>query len=500
MKKKVFNSILTQILYIAVSGIVGLSLVPMTLHMLGTETYGAFELILSLLLIDTFLEFGLGSTIIKYVPEYKSDMATLRSFFWSYYYVKLAIAIAASVFIGFVGYHFEDIFNLGQIQDIESIKISVYLFAIGLIINSLVGFLDNFLRGYVFFGIANTIKTFALLLFFVVYYFYYITGTPSTYSIIWISFMWFVLRPTFSLLLMVGGLRFLSLGDILHPAKFEFSHIENTRHYVYGMTYIVMLAQLLNRLPKIMLGIFINPAHVAYWGIMEKIKEPLLQLNAALLRPLIPILSDQKNSIQMSEDKIIQLSRLQYLLMTFLGIMVVTHIDLLVKLWIGEEFKMVAKIVKIDMLPLLFPMAGIFLMMYYAEGKTYINRQFVTINAVVGLGIGLLVLWRTRDIVMFAWSLSLVSIIIALLNLLVYLRYYKINKEKMFSEAFVVPAAIMGVYYLIIKSILHIFPQNIYGLAMSIGVSCLIYMILCYIFLPKQDRDIIADLRKGKSA
>ena len=83
IQKKILNSISSQILYILVSSIIGLSLVPITINMLGKIEYGAFELILSLILIDAFLEFGLGSTLVKYIPEHKVDTASLKTFFWS---------------------------------------------------------------------------------------------------------------------------------------------------------------------------------------------------------------------------------------------------------------------------------------------------------------------------------------------------------------------------------------------------------------------------------
>jgi len=93
IRKKILNSVSSQVLYILVSGIIGLALIPITINMLGKIQYGAFELILSLILIDAFLEFGLGSTLVKYIPEYKIDIANLKTFFWSYYYIKLFLTI-----------------------------------------------------------------------------------------------------------------------------------------------------------------------------------------------------------------------------------------------------------------------------------------------------------------------------------------------------------------------------------------------------------------------
>ena len=498
IQKKIFNSIFSQVIYILVSAVVGLALVPITIDMLGTMQYGVFELILSLILIDVFLEFGLGSTLVKYIPEYKVDIERLKVFCWSYYYIKLVLSILGFLVILFIGYHFNIFFNLDEVQDIESIKIAVYLFGAGLIINGLVSFLDNFLRGFVYFGIANGIKTVSVLFFFFVYYVYYIQYDILEYNIIHIVFIWFILRPIFSLVLHIVVLRYLDLSYLLKPVKFDYLIIQNTLRYMFGMTYIVMIAQFLNRAPKLILGMLTNPIYVAYWGIMEKIKEPLLQLNSSLLRPLIPILSDQTNITHVSEDKVFQASRLQYFLMSFLGIMVMVHIDLLIIVWLGEEFSSVSTIVKIMMISFLFPSAGVFLMMYYAEGKTKINRIFTTLHTIISITLAIFVILATNDLILFTVSFSVVAIFISYLSINTYLTYFKLNKVEFLKKSVLIPLQILIVYYAIISYIQTLLSIDLMGLLISICISFILYAGLFFVFMKREDKVIILEMIKWK--
>lgn len=495
--KKILNSVLSQIIYIFVSALIGLALVPITIKMLGTIQYGAFELILSLILIDTFLEFGLGSTLVKYIPEFKHNIAKLKSFVWSYYYIKLFLTFLGFLVIVSVGYNFDKLFNLEGVNNIQEIKLATYIFGIGLIINSITSFLDNFLKGFVYFGLTNSVRIFSTLLFFLSFYIYYIEN--DVYSIIYIALIWFVLKPLLSLSLIIILLKYLKLTYILKPVPFNKDDVKSTLKYMYAMTYIVMVAQLYNRMPKIVLGIFTGPVYVAYWGVMEKIKEPLIQLEGSMIRPLIPILSDKKNIVNMTEQKTLQAIRLQYLFMSFLGIMTITHIDLFINLWIGIEYKEVAILVKIILLSFLFPKAGILLMMYYAEGKTKINTIFVTLNSTISLSIGTVTLIITNDIELFAWAFVTTLILMTTTNILKYINYFNLNKVNFIKNSVVLPAIITMLFYSIYLNIAQYFDKNLFGLLYSLFVSFIIYIVLLFFFINKEDKSLVMKFLKRKN-
>jgi len=499
MKKAILSSVSSQIIYILVSSIIGLALVPLTINMLGKIEYGAFELILSLILIDVFLEFGLGSTLIKYIPEHKDDMIELKTFVWSYYYIKLVLTLVSFIGVVFIGYNFEILFKLDGVKDIESIKISVYLFGVGLFISGTATFLDNFLKGFVYFGIANSARIISLVMFFLVFYLYYISNEGSSYSIVYIALIWFILKPLFLLMNITISLIYVKLDFIFKPEKFNYLGIKKSLKYMYAMTYIVMLAQIYNKLPKIILGILSNPVHVAYWGIMEKVREPLLQLSGSILRPLIPLLSDKNSMKNMKENKIIQAMRLQYVFMSFLGVLVIVHIELLINLWIGCEFKQVAQIVKITMISFIFPSSGVFLMIYYAQGKTKINTIFVTLNSSISLVLATIVFIKTKDMVLFTLIFSVVVVILNFFNIMIYSNHFKLNKMKLFKNSFLNVMIITVIYYYINSNIKQFFSYDFVGLLFNISVSIVIYIVLFFIFMKKEDKELVLSLVHRKN-
>jgi|SaaInlStandDraft_4_1057021.scaffolds.fasta_scaffold05168_4 O-antigen/teichoic acid export membrane protein len=496
MQKKILSSVSSQILYIFVATLVGLALVPITINMLGKLQYGVFELILSLILIDMFLEFGIGSTLVKYVPEYKHNKEKLKSFVWSYYYIKLILTFIGFFIVCFIGFNFNTIFNVANIDNLEDVKVAVYLFGLGLFISSTATTLDNYLKGYVYFGLTNIVRVFSLVLFFITIYIYYTQSV--TYNIVDIAFIWFILKPLFLLILLILSLKRVDLQFILKPVKFEYNIVYRTLKYMFGMTYIVMIAQLYNRLPKIIIGIVLNPIYVAYWGIMEKIKEPLLQLNNSLIRPLIPILSDRENFNKLDKKKILLINRFQYLFISFLGIMTISHIKLFISLWLGNGYDDVINIIKIILIAFLFPNAGVFLMMYYAEGKTKINTIFVTSNTIVSLTLGTILLLVTKDINIFAWSFSIILIVMSFINIFRYTKYFKISNINFIKDSILPPFMMVIIFFIINCFISQYFSFNLFGLVSSIFISVFIYILLFFIFMKSEDKQLLLKIRKKR--
>lgn len=488
-QNKILSSVSSQVIVILVSTLIGLALVPITINMLGKIEYGAFELILSLIIIDTFLEFGIGSALVKYIPEFKYDTNRLHTFLWSYYYIKFFLTLIGFLIVGIVGYNFETIFNVSGINNLEDIKIATYIFGVGLFISSTTTFFDNLLKGLVYFGSSNLIKVISMVLFFMLFYSYYVLS--DNYNIVEIAFIWFVCKPVLLFIIQIILLKYLKILAIFTPKRFDFDMIKSTLHFMFGMTYITMVAQLYNRMPKILLGIFTGPIAVAYWGIMEKIREPLLSLENSMIRPLIPILSDKQNIVNMTEQKTLQAVRIQYFFMSFLGIMTIVHVDLFIYLWLGNEYTQVSSLVKIALLTFLFPKANILLMMYYAKGETRINRIFITINATISLLLGTVVLYLTNDIELFALTIICVSLIMTSFNIIKYTNYFGFNKLNFFKDSVVQPFGVVIVFYVVHVYFVSFISENLIGLFLSLFCSFVIYSVLFMLLMKNEDKALL---------
>lgn len=498
IKRKILSSVSSQLMYILVSTIIGLAIVPLTIGMLGKIEYGAFELILSLIMIDAVLEFGLGSALVKYIPEYKENKCKLKSFAWSYFYLKNVLTLLGFIIVIIVGKYFDTLFNIQEINNLENIKYATFLFGLGLFLSGTSTFLDNLLKGLMHFGSSNSLRSIAMIIFFIMMYCYYIFN--NKYNIVQIALIWFILKPLILILMQVVLFNYLKLSYIFSYEKFKFKSLKNSLDFMFGMSYITIVAQLYNNLPKIILGVFTNPINVAYWGIMEKIKGPLLQIENSMIRPLIPILSEKQNVLFMTEEKAFQSVRLQYFFISFLGIMTIVHIDLFIFVWLGDNFRTVSTIVELIMVLFIFPKAGVLLMMYYAKGETRINRLFVTIRTILSLILATLILILTKDLILYVSTIVLVSLVMAIYNISKYLSYFNFSKFKFLKDSILSPFIIMLLFYLVHNHFLLKFVSyDIVGLVSSVFISIFIYVGLFFIFMKSEDKNILLKLlRKNR--
>jgi len=474
-----------------ISGILSLALLPILINMLGKIEYGAFELITSLMIINFLLEFGMGATLLKFIPEYKENRLKLREFIWSYFYIKLLVTFIGIFFVVIIGYYFDNIFQINQITNITDLKFSVYIFALGILLSSISTFFENILKGFIYFAQINIAKISVTILFFLICYSYY--SYFDTYSIIHISIIWFVIRPILLIITMLSLLFKLDLFMILIPSKFKIELIKPTFKYLFGMSYISIVAQLYNKLPKVILGIFLGPIYVGYWGVIERVKRPILDIQNAILKPLIPLLSDKKQK-KLSREKIFQASRLNSIVISFLAIVVLVNIDMMIHFWIGEDFASVASFIKIIFLPFVAPTSGILLMMYYAEGETKINRNFLTLNTTISLILGTTLLFIYEDLLLFIYAYTFTIIILVFINIFSYLKYFKINandyiKNVMIPLLLLVIGSFSVSYYLI-----SLIPFTLLGLIINLFITSVIYMIFVLLVMPEEDRIFIKSL------
>ena len=491
MKNKIINSILSQGLFIVVSGLISIVMVPILIKMLGKIEYGAFELISSLMIITFLLEFGMGSTLVKFIPNHKENINNLKSFIWSYFYLKLSITLIGCLAVIFIGYNFDTFFNLRDVENIASLKIAVYLFALGILFSTISTFLENILKGFVHFELVNLGKILSIIQFFIIFYIYYIAF--ENHTIITIALLWFTTRPLVATLNTLFILKYVKLLHLLVPVKFEYKYIKETLHFLFGMSYITIVAQLYNNLPKIILGIFATPIAVGYWGIMDRIKKPLLDIQGAMLRPLIPILSDKKYS-NLSESTIFQASRMNYAIMSFLGIITIVNIDNIILLWVGQEFIEVAKLIKTLLLPFIFPNAGIFLMMYYSQGKTKINSIFLTVNTTVSITLATILLIVYKDISYFVYAYTYTLIILNVIQVTIYINHYKLNTIQ-YIKSVILPLSFTIISTLILSNYMkELYNPNLWGLVASITITSFCFLILFFIFIPKEDKEVLFQL------
>jgi O-antigen/teichoic acid export membrane protein len=491
------RSVVFQVLSILITGIVSIALVPLIISLLGIEAYGVLEIIVSLAILNFVFEFGLGSTIIKYLLDFRNEGAeTYNQFLWTYFNIKTSLAIIALLVSFVVALNFNLIFNSIPQPIIEKAKLSVVIFGIGIILSTWATYSMNMLKGLTRFDLANIVGIVSQLVTLSSVYFVKI-ALPTTIDIIYVSCILFILRP--SVVLFTGMVLLLREDKNIsfRPRGINRKVLNKTIGFLGGSSLITIVAQSINRGPKILIGMIQNPTAVAAWAIAEKLRNPIQQIQSSILRPLIPIgnlLSSSKQT-----EMIIKINKYQMYLIGGVASMTIIFIPNFISIWIGDEFNESILIIRIWFLGYLLPNVGTMSMFYYSHGKTSLNLKFTLIYAVIGLPLGIY-LTAIYGPVGFAIGLLAGQIVTMLFQLKYFTSYFSIRYSNLFLNSYLGPY----ITILLAGTINYFLSNLIQGDTLGhfiiiVATSCFVFMLSVLFTMTKQDKEIIHEVIKKRT-
>jgi len=492
--KNLSLSVIFQFINIVVTGIVGIVIVPIIIDFIGQNYYGILELILSLMIINFFFELGMGNTLLRFIPVYKKEgIIILNKFLWTYLYFKSFLVIIAFIIVIIIGFYFDSIFNVGDSNYIL-IQKSVFLFAIGIIISNFSGFIANILKGLQRFDLAIIPQLISNLVFLIVIYLLKKSGTDFV-SIIHISFLMFILRPLIQLLFSIIFLKKTAPFINLIPVKLEIRFLKESFKYLKGMSLITLFAQLYNQAPKIIMGIMLNPTSVAYWGISERLRQPLKQINSSLITPLIPMAS----SMDLTNYKnisflIIKITKVHFLVIGGIASFIFIFVNSFIKIWLSEEYLYVGEIIRIMLIPFLLPNASGLLMFYYAKGKTRLSQYTSFINSFVGLLLGSLLI-NKYDAAGFAVGLVFTAILTSIIGFYYLCKEFQISFYSIFSKAYLGLMLILGLIMVLNYSLTKYIEIDSWAkLIFTIVIGLIVYLSLVLFTLNREEKGYYKNL------
>ena len=499
--KKLSLSVIFQFLNIIVKGFVGVLIVPIIINLIGQDYYGVLEIILSLMFINFFFELGMGSTLLRFIPVYhKEGDRVLNEFLWTYLYFKSFLAVTATIIIVIIGLNFNLLFNVGG-SDMSLVQESVFLFAGGVFITNFASFFSNTLKGFQRFDFAVIPEIISQIFFLFLIYVFKFRG-PANIDIINISILMFIVRPFIRIALSAVLIYiFIPYFHVFNPLRPKKRFLIESINFLKGMSFISLLAQFSNKAPKMILGAILNPVSVAYWGISERIKNPIQQINSSLLRPLIPMANSMQQNDQFSTNKlIVRITKIHFLLIGGLIFFILFYVDLFINLWLGNEYLYVADIIRVWFFPLILPNAGVLLMFYYAKGKTKLSQFLGMINSFLGIGLGSLLVFKFNGVGM-AYGLSFSIVITTVIYFYYLCKEFELDFRKLFKEAYFPSYMVIIIsFFLNFLITKFIVINNWFHLVVSVFIGVSVYFILNYFALDKSDKlylqKIIKNIKK----
>lgn len=496
--KKLSLSVIFQFISIIVTGLVGILIVPIIINLLGREYYGVLEIILSLMFINFFFELGMGSTLLRFIPVYeKKGKEELNSFLWTYLYLKSILALIATIIVLIIGFYFNHFFNIGQ-TDVIMVKNTVFIFAMGIFVTNIATFFSNTLKGFQRFDFAIIPDITAQIFFLILILILKPIGFKNV-NIMTIAFIMFIIRPLIRIIIAIFFLRKTASYIRFHPAKPQIRILKESLQFLKGMSFISLFAQFYNQAPKMILGIILNPVSVAYWGIAERLRNPIQQINSSLIRPLIPMASgmDIENERHKTSKLIIKITKVNFLLIGGIVSFVFLYINVFIKIWIGNEFLQVGNIIRIWFIPFILPNPSVLMMFYYAKGKTKLSQNMSILNSFVGLILGSLFVLKF-DTTGFAFGLTLSSVLITVINFHYLCKEFYLSFWSIFKKAYAIPYLVVGLTMLINFLLIKFIQINNWPLlVLSLSIGLTFYVLNILITLSYEEKKFYGGLIKS---
>ncbi|MFC2093942.1 oligosaccharide flippase family protein, partial [Bacteroidota bacterium] len=462
--QKLSKSILFQFLNLFINGLLAIIIVPFILDSFGVEKYGVFELILSLMVIDTLLEFGVGSTVVKYTPNYKNKGGTfLNDFFWTFTFIKFLFSLCALVIVIYVAYNFSSIFSEIPEEYHSQIKYSCFIFGFGLIIKNILLVRGLTLKGLLSYDYAISSDIIAKLIYFTILFI--LLETLNDFGLVELSFMMFVFTPVLTGILYTYWLRRSEPSISFWPKLPDKKILKETFGFMGGMTLISLIAQVFIQGNRAILGIITNPVSVAVYGVANKIRSPMLKISDSILRPLIPATSsidfDNKRAIA---KKITEIARIESILIVGMATIIILITPDFLNIWLSGRLPQAALVIQVWLVPFLLPRAGVMLMFYYGQGRTKASLVINSINTAMSLALALVLVYK-MDVLGFILGLSISISITSLIYLVYFCRYYDIKFSTYFFQVVPIPFVSMvatAIFYFYIKQ--FYMPSNWIGI------------------------------------
>lgn len=308
---------------------------PFIVHQLGTRDYGIYIFINTLIGLMGLLDFGLSTSVVKYVTEYYSQkeeaklknlIYSLNSLFLLIGLVGLILASSASYWVGF--------FYPDKILDYSEVPILFILAGLLFLAGCLNGSFPSIPISLQRFDITNKIGFLSLN--------FSVLGTVwlvwQGYGLIEI----FILQLVIALILILINIR---IGKHLVPyLQYRFAWDKEEIINIYRFGFKVFLStianSLLTYLDRLIIPIFLGPSQLTYYGLPGNISSKIPGASNALAGVIFPVAVEF--NILNNHKKLQSLYRRSFRLLLIISCAICFSIIFLaepiMREWLGEDF------------------------------------------------------------------------------------------------------------------------------------------------------------------
>ena len=480
-------------LNIVLTNIIGLLLTPLIIKSLGSQNYGVYTLIGSMIGYFTLMDFGVGDTVIRYVSRFRAqnDQDGEARFIGTI--IKIYIPITFIILLIGIFFYFNLDYFFGKKFTVAEFNLSKQLFII-LLFNLCFSLIGNIFIGtinaYEKYIYSKTILITKYILRAILVYFILVQGGQALSLVIVDT----VMNILFFLTNFYYFRRVLKLKITF--SKIDKKHIKEIFSFSIWLFLLSMLSQFQWQGGQLLLGVISKPAIIAIYSIGIMLGGYYGAFSAAITSMFLPHATRQiVNNVSSEEltDTMIRIGRISSYILLFILTGFILYGKQFVILWIGEYYIESYYVAVIIMIVSTFP-----LIQSYAnsilEAKQMVRYKTLIYLTFICLGVlGGFFGYRIYGVIGVACSISLGWLISIFILNIFYIKKLNLNMIKFYKELFIhqfLPLLFLsGIGYFISSFFIEISWLN---LSIMIISYSLIYSITYYLFvLNKNEKEII---------
>ena len=331
------RNVSTRYLAIAVNALVGLVVLPINVHYLGTSAYGLWMLSASVTTYFSVLDLGYGSAVVKFVAEYraKRNPRALNEILSTLFTVFTLIGVAAYAIALVVAALMPVIFNLDPAQ-VNTGRIVLLIIAANVTLHFICAVYGGVVNGFQRYYLNNVIGTVTS-----------IAGAVVNVAILWLGYGLIELVAATTLVRMAPYFLYRRNAIRAFPelslrfGSFSRERLREVTGFSVWVAIIDWSARLSYSIDPLMIGIFLNTAAVGVYAVGLRLSEVLLRMTNQLQVFLFPAVVHRAVTGRVEDQRhlFVRATRFQIAVAIALCAMVAADADILIRTWVGAGFE-----------------------------------------------------------------------------------------------------------------------------------------------------------------
>jgi O-antigen/teichoic acid export membrane protein len=330
----------------AFNTLIALLITPYIIRNLGVDAYGVFAIVSVVIGYISLIEFGIGTSLIKFIAEYnvKKDYRQINKIISTAFVLYFVLgAMGCGFILVFTDFFANSLFYIpANLTDIT--KFVFMITAITFFYSFVFGVFSNIIMGLQRFDIKNKIQIIMRVI-----------SSAASILVLWLGYG----LSEFVIVTALFGVIGITINIIiakrlmpeisLIPKYFDIRLIKIIASFSFAIFISNMIGIIMFNIDKLLIGIFLPIEQVTIYTIGATLSLMVYSISSQIAPSILPAASelDAKNNKNAIKELILRGTKFAVMLSTPLVIILFTLAHPIVKFWMGSDFEMSVYILQI---------------------------------------------------------------------------------------------------------------------------------------------------------